>query len=155
MATSLHRPLGDDPAVNWSLFAGLYVFGWATVTALALDQVLTLLASVVGLPGRYSAIVFPAPALLVGAVTWWALVERRGGYSYPLGAAFGLLTALLTGLLWTAWFVTVWGVEMLVIREVAIIAAFVIGFGVVVGGISGISLMYARRQRTTGPLETG
>jgi hypothetical protein len=153
MDAVLDTDAGVSPSVKWSVYAGLCLFGCATVTAVLLADVLALFAEVVGLPARYAMVLLASPALLVGTVTWWAVVERRRAYAYRVGGAVGLLTALLTGLLWTARFVTVWGVEMLAVPIVAVLVLFVLGITAVAGVLVGLPLMYARRR--TGGLADG
>lgn len=58
----------------------------------------------------------------------------------------GLLTALLTGLVWVTRFVQVWGVETVAIEIVALLAAFVLVVAAVAGTIAGLPLMSARRR---------
>lgn len=128
------------------MFAGLYMFVCATATALLLDEVLALLADVIGLPTPYWMAVLASPVLVVGAVVWWAVVERRDSYSYLLGGTFGPVTALLTGLLWTGRFASLWGIEMLAVEIVSLLVVFVLGLAVVAGALAGLPLMYARRR---------
>lgn len=134
------------PTIRWSVYAGLYAFVCATALAFLLSDVLVLLGDVLGLPGAYSMFIFASPTLAIGASVWWALVERRGAYSYVIGGAFGLVTALLTGLLWVLRFVSTWGLEMLRANGIQILVGFVLGMAVVAGGLSGLGLMYARRR---------
>lgn len=151
MATALHPSTAQSPPRRWSIYAGLYMFVCGTVTALVLSDILRILADVIGLPARYAMLVLATPALLIGPAVWWGLVERRGSYTYPLGVAFGVLTALGTGLVWTAWFVSVWGVEMVGVPMVGVLVLLVIGLVVVAGALTGLPLMYARRRLRSGP----
>jgi len=151
MDTALHRPAAVSSSVTWSIYAGLYTFLCALVVTLALADILGLFADVVGIEGAAQLAVLASPTLLVGAATWWALVERRGGYAYRYGAVFGLVTALLNGLLWMAWFLAVWGFEMLSVRPVAILAAFVLGLTTAAGAVAGLPMMYVRRRPMAGP----
>ena len=113
MDDALRTEAGLSSPQRWALFAGVYAFGCATLTAFALSTVLGLFAEVIGLPTAFAMPLLATPALVAGTVVWWALVERRGAVTYVRGAAFGLFTALLTGAAWTARFVWVWSVEML------------------------------------------
>lgn len=146
MVTALHEDARPAPSKTWSLYAGLYLVGCGVVLAVLLNDMLTLLGDVIGLPTPYSSVIFPSPALLFGALSWWLVVERRAAYAYRFGAVVGLLTALLTGVVWTARFVVVWGVEMLTVPMVAVLVGFVLGFAVLAGVLSGPPLMYARRR---------
>lgn len=149
MDTALHSPSGVSPPMRWSIYAGLYTFVCGTAVAYLLDDVLSVLADVIGLPSGYATVAFASPALVVGAVVWWAVVECRRSYGYLVGGAFGLLTALVTGLLWTVRFVDVWGVEMLVTPVASVLVALVLGSVVVAGFLTGLPLMYARRHATS------
>lgn len=136
--------------MRWSIYAGLYMFVCGVATAFVLYDLLALLASVIGLPEGYAMAILPSPALVVGTVVWWAVVERRGSYSYLLGGAFGLVTALLTGLLWTVRFASSWGIEMLEVEIISFLVVFVLGLVVITGALTGLPLMYARRRLDRG-----
>jgi len=151
MATALHPSTAQSPPRRWSIYAGLYTFGCGTATALVLSDVLRVLADVIGLPARYAMLVLATPALLIAPAVWWALVERRGSYTYPRGVAFGVLTALGTGLVWMARFVSVWGPEMVAVPMVGVLVLLVVGLVVVAGAVTGLPLMYARRRLDGGP----
>lgn len=151
MVTALHREFSASPSIKWSLIAGIYLFVCGIVTVVLLDEILSLLADVIGLPATYALIVCAAPILLIGSDTWWAVVERRDAYTYLFGAVAGLLTAVLTGLLWTAQFVGVWGVEMLMTPMVSVLVLFVFGITVLAGALTGVPLMYARRHVAPSP----
>jgi hypothetical protein len=145
MAAALHPDTGVPPSTKWSVYAGLYMFVWATATAFFLADILGLLADVIGLPAEFAMVILASPALVIGAATWWAVVERRDAYTYRYAGTFGLVTALLTGLLWTARFVTVWGVDMLVVPIVSLLVLLVLGVAVNAGVLTGLPMMYARR----------
>jgi len=142
------RPSGLGPFTSrqWSLLAGAYAFGCATLTALVLSDVLGLFAEVIGLPTAISLPLLATPALVAGTGVWWALVERRGAVTYVRGAAFGLFTALLTGGVWTARFVSVWSVKMLTAGPVPLLVGFVLGAVAVAGVLVGLPFTYARRR---------
>lgn len=146
MDTSLPSASDVPPSVRWSAVAGLYLFVCGTATALLLADVLALLAEVIGLPMALWMVVLASPALVVGAVAWWAVVERRGSYSYLLGGTVGLVTALLTGLLWTGRFASAWGIEMLAVGVVPLLVGVVLGLAAIAGALTGLPLMYARRR---------
>ncbi|MFW6317456.1 MAG: hypothetical protein ACOC06_03200 [Halorubrum sp.] len=139
---------GRRPASSrlWALLAGGYAFGCATLTAFLLSDLLGVFAEVIGLPTAFSMPLLAAPALVVGAGIWWALVERRGVVTYRRGAAFGLLTALATGALWTARFVYVWEVEVLTAGPVPLLVGLVLGTVAVAGVLVGLPITYARRR---------
>lgn len=149
MVASLHEDARPAPSRTWPVYAGLYLYGCGVVLAVLLNDVLTLLGDVIGFPTPYSLVAFASPALLFGGLTWWLVVEQRAAYAYRFGAVVGLLTALLTGAIWTARFVVVWGVEMLTVPMVAVLVGFVLGFAVLAGVLSGLPLMYARRRLNT------
>ncbi|RDI72229.1 hypothetical protein [Halopelagius longus] len=148
---TLRSPVSVSASGRWSAYAGLYTFAFATATALLLDQILSLFAAIVGIPTELWAATFATPTLVVGPVVWWVVVERRESYAYRFGGAFGLLTALLTGLVWTLRFVSVWGVEMVTVGYVPLLVAVLFGVAAVAGTLAGVPLMYARRRSNAGP----
>lgn len=150
MALARYPDTDVPPSTKWSVYAGVYMFVWATATAFLLSDILGPLADVIGLPAPFAMGILASPTLVIGAATWWAVVERQGAFSYRLAGACGLVTALLTGLLWTARFVTVWGVEMLVIPIVSLLVLLVLGLAVIAGVLTGLPLMYARRRLSRG-----
>lgn len=123
----------------------------ATLVALALNDVLVLLADVIGLPVTYAIPLLALPALPSGALVWWVVVERRGSRSFRFGSVYGALTALLTSALWTARFVSVWGREMLAATGVRYLVGFVFAVVLVAGAITGLPMMYARRRLAPEP----
>lgn len=131
---------------RWSLFAGVYAFCCAALTALFFSTILDLFGEVIGLPASFVAPILAAPALLAGGLIWWALVECGGTVTYLRGAAFGLLTALVTGLAWTARFVSVWSVEMLTAGPVRLLVGFVFAAVAVAGVLVGLPITYIRRR---------
>ncbi|TKX72360.1 hypothetical protein EXE46_15915 [Halorubrum sp. GN11_10-6_MGM] len=132
---------------RWSIFAGVYAFGCAVLTASLLSTVLGVFAEVIGLPAALAVPLLATPALAAGTAAWWALVERRGSVTYVRGAAFGLLTALITGGFWTARFASVWSVEMLTAGPVPLLVGVVFGAVAVAGILVGLPFTYARRRR--------
>lgn len=155
MVPDLRLPSSVSPATSWSIAAGLYLFCWAAAVAFLLADILTLLGDVIGLPPGFALAVMPSPALPIGAAAWWAVVERRAAYAYRYGGLVGLLTALLTGLVWVARFVDVWGVEMAAVDIVSVLVAFVLGVAAVVGALVGLPLMYTRRRLDGSPSASG
>ena len=131
---------------RWSIFAGVYAFACAALTASLLSTVLDVFAEVIGLPTALAVPILATPALVAGTAVWWALVERRGSVTYVRGAAFGLCTALITGGFWTARFASVWSVEMLTAGPVPLLVGFVFGAVAVAGILVGLSFTYARRR---------
>lgn len=146
---ALPIPSSLSSARKWSIYAGLYTFALGSVVAFLLSDLLTLFAEVVGLPPTTGLFVIASPTLLFGPVVWWMLVERPGSTSYLRGMAFGLLTALLTGIVWILRFVSVWGVEMLAAGSVQRIVGFVLAVVVGAGAITGLPIQYARRRSST------
>lgn len=146
MDTVLQADERISPSIKWSIYAGVYTFACATVTAVVLSDLLTVLADVIGLPAAYSMVILASPALLVGSVVWWTVVEHRESDSYLLGGLFGLVTALLTSILWIVRFVSVWGVEMLTVDIVPVLVGLVLGAAIIAGVLAGLPLMYARRR---------
>ncbi|OYR84242.1 hypothetical protein DJ71_09205, partial [Halorubrum sp. E3] len=63
--------------------------------------------------------------------------------------AFGLLTALLTGAVWTGRFVLVWGPEMLTAGPVPLLVGFVLGAVAVAGVLVGLPITFVRRRNRT------
>lgn len=135
-----------DTSRKWSLYAGLYMFICGIVVALLLSDMLALLADVIGLSTRYWMVILASPAFGIGAVIWWMAIERRDSYTYFRGGTFGLVTALLTGLLWTAQFIRFWGFEMAEIPIIVFLIVFVLGIVAIAGILTAIPLMYARRR---------
>ena len=133
-------------ARNWSLFAGSYMFTCGIVVALLISDILSVLADVLGLATGYWMVIFASPAFAIGAGLWWAIVERRHSYTYRHGGAFGLVTALCTGLMWTAEFIRIWGVEMAVVPMVGALIGLVFGLTAFAGVLTALPLMYARRR---------
>lgn len=151
MVSARRLPASVAPTTTWSVVAGCYLFLMATAVALLLSDVLTLFGEVIGLPTGYGLVILASPALPIGATAWWAVVERRGAYAHLRGALVGLLTALLTGLVWVARFVAVWGVEMVAVDVVTLLASFVVGVAAVAGAIVGLPLIHARRRLDAPP----
>ncbi|WP_161631411.1 hypothetical protein [Candidatus Halobonum tyrrellensis] len=128
----------------WSIFAGLYAFGCGTLPILWLGSVTTAFADYFGVPGD-EALLLASPALAVGAVLWWRLVERPTNYRYRESVAFGVLTAVGTVLLWVGWLAVIdW--RWLTVYPVPLVIAFLLGVTVLVGIVSSLPLMFVRRR---------
>jgi hypothetical protein len=151
MDTTLRSDERISPSIKWSIYAGVYMFACATVTAVVLSDLLTVLAEVIGLPAAYSMVILASPAFLIGSVVWWTVVEQQDSDTYLRGGLFGLVTALLTGVLWTVRFVSVWGIEMLTADIVPVLVALVLGAAIIAGVFAGLPLMYARRRLNSDP----
>lgn len=130
----------------WSIAAGVYAYLVGTLTLLTLSPVAETMGPIVGLPENYAVFLMAAPAAVIGAAVWWVLVERSNAYSYPLGAAFGGLTALFTVFAWVLKFVDAWGLRLVLTGR--LLVAAVLAVTVVAGLVSGLPLMSARRRTT-------
>jgi len=139
-------PAPGEPSRQWSLYAGVYLFLCGMAVTLLLSDLLAVLASVIGLSTDYWLLVVASPTFAIGAVVWWWAVERRGSYTYPVGGLVGLVTALLTGLLWTGQLLLIWGVEMVTLPVPAFLIAFVLGVTAVAGVLAALPFVYARRR---------
>ncbi|WP_312907056.1 hypothetical protein [Natronosalvus caseinilyticus] len=122
------------------------MFVCGTATALVLSDMLSLLSDVIGISTDYWMVVLASPAFAIGTIVWWTTVERRDSYTYLWGGAFGLITALLMGFLWTVQFIVFWGFEMASIPIISFLILFVLGTVAIAGSLAGIVLMYARRR---------
>jgi uncharacterized membrane protein len=100
-------------STKWSLYAGVYAFLCAAVLVRVLAPISTTLIELLNLPANYAGVVLALPVVGLGTAVWWVLVERRNRYTYPLGAAAGLATALLTVAFWSLAFAVVWDVALL------------------------------------------
>ncbi|WP_096393498.1 hypothetical protein [Halorubrum trapanicum] len=146
MDTSVSSASGPAPSRRWSLYAGAYAFGCGAATSLLLSAVLRVFVQVIGLPESFPVPLLAAPALLVGGAVWWALVERRAAYTYPAGVAYGALTALGTGLCWTALFLVVWSVDLLAAGPTPLLVGLVVGGTTAAGALIGPPLILVRRR---------
>lgn len=126
------------------MYAGVYTFVCATLMLLLLGPISDTLVEILALPTDYSSFLMAGPTLVVGTAVWWVVVERRGAYTYPVGAVFGLLTALLTVLFWLLVFAVVW--EAGLVLTGGLLIGFVLAVAVPIGLVVGLSAMYARRR---------
>lgn len=138
---------GVAPSVKWSSYAGVYALLCAAVLLLLMSQVATLVADVLALPSD-SALWLAGPVPVIGAVVWWAVVEKGSRYTYPFGGAAGLLTGLLTVLFWVVRAAFVWGPN-------GVLAGWPLVFAVIVPTVpaallAGLPVMYARRRPDDG-----
>lgn len=146
MSSTIDTDFGIPDSTRWSIYSGVYMFAWGIILAMLLSDILAILADVIGIPAQYWVIILSSPTVLVGAGTWWLLIERPQNYSYRWGGLFGLLTAFLTAFLWTARFVSVWGFEMLTVPMVYLLAGVVYAVVGISGLVLGIIFMYPRRR---------
>lgn len=146
MVSSLPPAFGLSAPRRWTLFAGVYAFGCGAITARLLSGLLRVFVEVIGLPASFPVPLLAAPALLVGSGVWWLLVERNAAYTYVIGVAYGLLTAFGTGLLWTAWFVVVWGVDLLAAGPTPLLVGLVLALTTVAGALIGPPILFFRRR---------
>jgi hypothetical protein len=140
------HPLGFSPSRKWSLYAGIYAFLCSIVTLRKLspisDTLVTVLPRLVG-PSEFA---LAAPVPFLGAIVWWAVVERRETYTYLFGGIVGLLTALATVLLWTLVLAIVWGPKVLGVGGVLLVISATLAVSLPVAFVLGLPLMYARRR---------
>jgi hypothetical protein len=109
------------------------------------DALGQLLPYTTGPPAVFLAL--PVPS--VGAIAWWAVVERRGAYSYPRGAAAGAVTALGATLCWLVVYAFVWGPRL--VATGGILIAVVLVVTVPTAALVMLPLLYVRRQRSAEP----
>jgi len=88
------------------------------------------------------------PVTVIGAAVWWALAERREAYSYRIGAATGILTALSTALFWVLVYSVIWG--PLAVLAGGVLIGFVLAVVVPVAILVGVTGMYIRRRLGNG-----
>lgn len=134
--------------MKWSLYAGIYAFVCGVVLLLPLGFVAGTLVEILSLPRAYTALFVPGSGAVIGAVVWWAAVERRDAYTYLLGGAVGLVTALCTVLFWVLLLALVWGPWAVLAGGVVVVFALVVAGPVAF--VSGMPLMYARRRLDDG-----
>ena len=151
MASVLQQVSMGSRSTRWSLYAGFYMYACGTMIAFVLSDILLLLTEIIGLDPAYSLFLLAGPAFVVGGVAWWALIERHQSYTYLRGGVFGSLSALVTGLLWTLQFVSVWGLKMLTADTVPLVVGVVLGVVTVGGILTGLPFMFARRRSTARP----
>jgi hypothetical protein len=139
-------------SLRWSVSAGLAAFFLGALLLAVLGSLAEVLAKLLNVPTAFSMPLLAGPAAVVGTVVWWASVERTTAYSYARGAAFGVLTALGTIVVWLGVYSVVWGPQLVALGW--ILVAFVGVVTVPVGLVVGLAVMYARRELTDG-LPTG
>lgn len=134
-----------DDSKQWPFYAGLYLFICGVGAVFVLSDFISVMADVIGLPTNHWIIVMPSPAIVIGAVLWWTIVERRDSYMYVIGSGFGFLTGVVTAGVWAGLFVHAWGVKMLAVPTNVLLIALSLGFAAVIGALMSLPLMYARR----------
>ncbi|QWC19890.1 hypothetical protein [Halorubrum sp. 2020YC2] len=144
----MERSVSSGSALSrrWSILAGVHALGCGAVTAGLLSDVLRVFTEVIGLSESFPVPLLAAPALLVGGGLWWAVVERRAAYTYPAAVAYGAFTALGTGLVWTAWFLVVWSVDLLAAGPTPLLVGLVLALTAAAGALIGPPMLFARRR---------
>jgi hypothetical protein len=132
----------------WSLATGAYLFCCAVLALGSLGPVTRTLAPVLGVPAGPVAVVFAAPAPVLGATAWWLLVERRGTYGYLRGVASGVAAAVGTVACWVLVGGVIWGPRLVVTG--AVLVGVVLVVAAPAGAIAGVPLVYARRRLGAG-----
>lgn len=133
---------------TWSIAAGGYAFLCGTVLMASLHPITGTLAGLFGVEFGRPSLLLASPATLLGATVWWAVVERRGTYSYLRGALFGGLTAVATVVAWVLRSLQVWGLEL--VATGWFVVAWMLAMTAVAGLVAGVPLVYARRRLTGG-----
>lgn len=154
MTAARSRPVAVSPATKWSVAVGAYTLLCAVVVLVGIRSVASLVADVLALPSA-SVLWLAAPVPVVGALAWWAAVERPGRYTYGRGVVAGLATALGTVLVWMLWGAVVWGPELVLLGWPLVVAVVVPA--VPAGLLAGVPATYARRRLGGGehPAATG
>jgi hypothetical protein len=132
-------------STKWSLYAGVYAFLCAAVLVRVLAPISTTLIELLNLPGSYAGVVLALPVVGIGTAVWWALVERRNRFTYSLGAATGLTTALLTVVFWSLAFAVVW--DFAVLLAGGVLVALVSLVVAPVASVVGVLMMSIRHRR--------
>lgn len=140
---------GVAPATRWALAAGAYAFLWSTVLLWRMGAVTDALGQLLPYTTGPPAVFLALPVPSVGAIAWWAVVERRGAYSYPRGAAAGAVTALGATLCWLVVYAFVWGPRL--VATGGILIAVVLVVTVPTAALVMLPLLYVRRQRSAEP----
>lgn len=141
-AAGLRSSTALPPSAKWATFAGLYASLWATVVVLGFGNVAETIGTVLALPTAYSALSLAVPVPVIGAVVWWAVVERRRSYTYLRGGAVGALTALLTVAFWVLRLAIVYGAAAIRAGSVVVVPVLVVT--VLAGFLGGLPLAYVR-----------
>jgi hypothetical protein len=145
------RLSGSHSAVKWSSYVGVYIFLCSTATLLILGPISNTLGKLLGFPAVLSELLLAVPVSLIGAAVWWALTERREAYSYRIGAATGVVTALATVLFWVFVYSIIWG--SLVVLAGGVLIGFVLAVVAPVAVVIGVTAMYVRRELGDGLAE--
>ena len=139
---------GSHSAIKWSSYVGVYAFICSTATLAILYPISNTLGKLLGFPAVLSEVLLAVPVTVIGAAVWWALAERREAYSYRIGAATGVLTALSTVLFWVLVYSVIWG--SLAVLAGGVLIAFVLAVVVPVATLVGVTGMYIRRRLGNG-----
>jgi len=144
-ALEKHTNLWVSASLKWSVFAGVYAFvlgfGLFRIPLRVVSDVIIKLLPVI--PNALPAVTFALPLSILGAIFWWAVIERRDAYSYVWSLAFGLLTTLSTLAFWTLVYAAFWGPEL--VAASAIIVGVVLVVAAPTAILGGPSLMFLRR----------
>jgi len=131
-------------STRWSLYAGVYAFLCGVALIVPLGAVAKTVVRILTLPPALTVVLVPGSGAVLAAGIWWLLVERRGEYTYLLGGAAWLATALLTVALWTVLVAAVYGPMAVAVGGVVILVTLLVAGPVAV--IAGLPMMYARRR---------
>ncbi|QLD87018.1 hypothetical protein HWV23_15230 [Natronomonas halophila] len=131
-------------STKWSLYAGGYAFLCAAVLVRVVAPISTTLMALLNLPESYAGVVLALPVVGIGTAVWWAVIERRNRYTYSLGAAAGLTTALLTVVFWSLAFAVVWDFAILLAGSVLV--ALVVLIVAPVASVVGVLMMSIRHR---------
>lgn len=140
---------GVTLATKWAVAAGAYAFLCSTVLLWRMGAVTDALGQLLPFSTGPPAVFLALPVPAVGAVAWWAIVERVSAYSYLRGAAAGAVTALGTLLCWLVVYAFVWGPRL--VATGGILIALVLVVTVPTAALVMLPLLYVRRQRSADP----
>jgi hypothetical protein len=143
-------PARDAATVWWSAYAGGYAFLLAALTLFPLAPVARVVEVLLWLPGGFGVVTLAVPTAVLGAVAWWALVERRERYGYLVGGSVGAVAALGTDAFWLLVAAVTWGPAAVV--AAGVIVAFVVAVTVPVGFAAALPLTYVRRRASDDPV---
>lgn len=135
-------PASSSPSITWTALAGSYAFLWSAILMRLLAPLSDTLVMLIAPSTEYSALILAGPVVVIGAVVWWLLVERRQNLTYASGVAFGLVTAVSTVLFWVLWFAVEFGSAVV---EGWVIILFLLLVSLPVGLLAGLTLVFARR----------
>lgn len=139
-------------SVWWAAFAGVYAFVCSSLLLLGLSPVTTTLAKLLRLPSGVAPFLLAAPVTVIGAVVWWAGVERPDARTYLRGAVAGLLTAVVAVLFWLSVYSFVWTPELVLTAWVVVL--FVVAVSAPVAIVAMTAFVYLRRRVPTTGAQT-